>query len=503
MSKGSELTLHKIKAAFEEKITKSSVRSIRYIALYEAVKKCIVNRDIPQGWTIPSTREISKELHISRSSVLKSYELLVLEKLIISKPGSGYSTQPIMPESQVSDYKTQDRSHLVYPEISETGRAYHQNISIINRDKSDHVAFRPGLPPLDVFPINRWKNLINSYWRHVKISGLGYSQTSGLQELKQSICNYLNVSRNIHCSPEQMVIVSGSLQSLYLISNTLIDPGDQVVVENPVFPNVHSVFKSSRAEIVPISLDSQGIDVEGLSKMAAVSPKLIHVTPSNHYPMGVKMTLERREELLQYASKNGALVIENDYEHEIANQNGFVPSLYALDQEDRTIYMGTFNRILHPSIRLGYMVVPKYLKPIVESLQEHSHRFVPPSLQVVMSQFIEKNYLYQHIEQSIKTAKDRFNFFEKEFKTHIKELTLQEVDFASFHRVAFFNERTSPAEEAAFINKLERRGIKVLALSKCYIGEPFQTGLIFGYSAPRSAQIGQKLEIIGRIPVKE
>ncbi len=502
MGKNSQLALQRISTNYLKENSRLEERKSVYNVLYEAIKNCITAMELPHGWLLPSTRELAEHLKLSRTTILRAYELLLLEKLIISRPGSGYSTN-YLPEQEFIDKPTTPAAQtFIYPKISEKGASYYQNISLINRDKTDEIAFRPGLPPLDAFPINRWKNLINMYWRHVKTSGLGYSQSSGLKELKKAICSYLNVSRNIKCHPDQIVIVSGSLQSLYLIANTLINPGDDVVVENPLFPNVHSVFKSSRAAITPIALDHEGINITHLEVKAEFQPKLIHVTPSNHYPLGIKMSLNRRKDLLEYANKTGALIIENDYEHEIANLGDSTTTIYSLDSQDRTIYMGTFNRLLHPSIRLGYMIVPRYLKPVVEALQEHSHRFVPPSMQVVMQQFIEKNYLYQHINQCIEIAQERYQLFKEEFARHVKYMTLEEKPFSSFHIIAKFNSEITQKEELAFLDKLQNHGIKALSLSKCYIGDHYNTGLILGYSAARPSIIRQKIQIMGGLSVR-
>ncbi len=500
MKTNNKFALERIVHNFQQFLDKSEQHGSKYVLLYTAIKSCILEMELPFGWTIPSSRVLSQRLDLSRTTILKAYELLVLEKLIVAKPGSGYSTNYQQEEKSILQKTlSQEHSAFLYPSISENGKSYFTNIALINRDKNDHVAFRPGLPPLDIFPINRWKNLLNVYWRHVKSSGLGYSQSSGLEELKKAVCSYLNVSRNIKCQADQIVIVSGSLQSLYLIANTLINPDDAVFVENPVFPNVHSVFKSSRAKVVPIGLDAQGIKIDEMGDIQNIQPKVIHVTPSNQYPLGIKMSLERRKELLEYAAQQGSLIIENDYEHEIGNVQEFTPTIFSLDNQDRTIYMGTFNRILHPSMRLGYMLVPRYLKPVVQALQEHSHRFVPPSMQMVMQQFIEKNYLYQHIENCINTAKERWDLFDVEFEKHVKHMTLQKIKFASFHRLAFFSRSVSPKEELEIIEKLSVAGIKALSLSKCYVGTPQQTGLIFGYSAVRPTVIKQKVQIMGSI----
>jgi GntR family transcriptional regulator/MocR family aminotransferase len=466
----------------------------KYIVLYRAIKECILKKELPNNWLLPSTRMLAQELNLSRTTINKSYELLQLEKLIESKLGSGNRISYEDSILKVQDTTTKGAENKVlYPSISEKGMSYLKNISLINRLPNNNLAFRPGLPPLDVFPVNQWKKLLNTYWRHIKSSGLSYSQSTGLEELKKSISNYLNVSRNIKCNYEQIVIVSGSLQSLYLIANTLINKSDAVVLENPIFPNVHSVFKSSQAKLIPVSLDKEGLSVKELETLR-VAPKLIHLTPSNHYPTGIKMSLKRRQEVLQWASKKNALIIENDYENEIANTEETVPAIFSLDTEDRTIYMGTFNRLLHPSIRLAYVIIPKYLIPAVQALQEHSHRFVSPSIQVVMNQFIEKNYLYQHIKTAMEVARERHDLFKTEFKKISKKMYLQEKPFSSFHVLALFNEDVTVGEETHVIENLKSINISAFSLSKCYIGEPLQKGIILGYGSVRPSIIKKKIK---------
>jgi GntR family transcriptional regulator/MocR family aminotransferase len=466
----------------------------KYIVVYRAIKKCILNTELPNDWIIPSTRVLADELNVSRTTVIKAYELLLLEKIIISKLGSGYKVNYDNSEAIKINTKLTKHDSELYPPISDKGQSYLNNISLINRLPNNNLAFRPGLPPIDAFPINQWKKLLNTYWRYVKSSGLGYSQSTGLKELKKSISNYLNVSRNVKTNYEQIVIVSGSLQSLYLISNTVLEIGDTVVLENPLFPNVHSVFKSSKANLIGIELDNEGIDINELNNLEIKNPKLIHVTPSNHYPLGTKMSLNRRLEVLKWASQKKALIIENDYENEIANTLDTTPTIYSLDTEDRTIYIGTFNRLLHPSIRLGYMIVPKYLTQVIEALQEHSHRFISPSIQIVMNQFIEKNYLYQHIKNCIEVAKIRHDIFIEEFEKECKSMYIQRKPFSSFHLVAFFKEKVSEEYEKEIIAKLNEHKISVFSLSKCYLDKSKKHGLILGYAAIRTNLIKKEIK---------
>lgn len=493
MNTNYKFTLDLFKKSLDKEQQKDKAN--KYILLYRAIKGCILDIEIPNHWVLPSTRYLSENLGLSRTTIIKSYELLLLEKLISSKTGSGYRVNFEGKEAQKDEFKKDLFNTDIYPKLSSKGISFLNNVSLINRSPGASLAFRPGLPPIDIFPVNQWKNLLNTYWRHVKSSTLSYARSTGIDPLKKSICSYLNVSRNIKCEHSQVVIVSGSLQSLYLISSVLIDKGDNVILENPAFPNVHSIFKSAQANLLPISLDDQGIDLKKINELNHLNPKLVHVTPSNHYPLGVKMSLKRRKELLHWASANTSLIIENDYENEIANYKENIPSIFSLDNEDRTIYMGTFNRLLHPSIRLGYMVVPKYLIGAVEALQEHSHRFVAPSIQVVMNQFIERNYLYMHIKNIIEVAQERQEVFLSEFNKS-KFMTIKNQDFNSLHLVANFNKDISDKDEAVIIQKLKEVQITSHSLSKCFIGNKKQQGLILGYSSIRSNEIERKVKKI-------
>lgn len=491
-------TFERIKKSLDEK--QKSTNKNKYITLYKAIKDCIKRIELPHESSLPSTRLLASELGFSRTTVLKSYELLQLEKLILSKTGSGYKVNYDISDKKDSETSEKPIDADLYPEISSQGKSFLTIFSEYNRSMGVSVAFRPGLPPLDIFHINQWKNLLNSYWRFVKSSSLSYERSTGIDPLKKSISNYLNISRNIKCDYKQIMVVSGSLQSLYLIGNVLLNKGDNAIIEDPAFPNVYFLFKSIQANLLPVTLDESGINIQKMNELNHLNPKLVHVTPSNHYPLGTRMSLSRRKELLDWASKNKAFIIENDYENEVANHDHKIPTIYSLDNEDRTIYMGTFNRLLHPSIRLGYMIVPKYLIKAVEALQEFSHRFVAPSVQMVMSEFIERNYLYQHLKNVIDAAQERQALFLSEFNKS-NNLVIHNQTFSSLHIVANFRKTISQKEEALIIKKLQEAEITTHALSKCYIKDQSQHGLILGFASVRPGilekKVKQLVDIIG------
>ncbi len=461
-----------------------------YQRIYILIKDAILNNDIPEGSVLPPTRTLAKELKVSRSTILKSYELLLIEGFIESMVGSGHRVKGINTESVKPNPESFGK--FGYPDLSETGKSFQKNVLLINNTDDTGIAFRPGLPPLDIFPVNQWKNLTNLYWRHIKSSALTYSASSGSDQLKKTLANYLNFSRNIKCDPRQIIIVSGSLQSLYLIGNIVLNPGDYMTMESPTFPNVISIFKGLRSNIQTISLDQEGLKVSELTKHGHIQSKLLHTVPSCHYPTGVRMSLDRRLELLKWANEHKTIIIENDYEHEVNNYKDFIPSLFSLDKEQRTIFLGTFNRLLHPSIRVGYMVVPFYLLDAMEALLKHSHRFVPSSIQVVLKEFIEKNYLYNHVKNVIEVAEERKIIFAETFNECFgKSITLdQDSNIRSLHLLARLNDHFQDKE---IIAEFAKSNIVVHSYSKCFAGIHDEQGLIFGYSSVRGPFIKQKL----------
>lgn len=484
--------LSKISRAYFSLEEKSSKRKSKYFRLYEAIRDCILRADLPAEIQLTPSRQLSEALELSRSTVLKAYELLNLEGYIYAQQGSGYTIKAI--DAPLIDHQAEVDTAIDYPDLSEVAKAFMKNVGNLNTTDDKSVGFRPGLPPLDIFPVNQWKNLANSYWRYIKSSALSYSPSSGNDQLKRSIASYLNLSRGVKCEPSQIIIVSGSLQSLYLLGSVLMDPGDTILLENPTFPNVKSIFSSLRANMIGVPVDADGIRLEEMDSPRHRQAKLIHLTPSNHYPNGVRMSMQRREEILEFANQNNAFIIENDYEHEVNNfsRSQSLPSLFDLDQHSRTVFLGTFNRLLHPSIRLGYMVLPPYLVEAVEALLKHSHRFVAPSIQVVLNQFIEKKFIYSHIKKVVETADQRKQAFLETYQELLgDQYPIQLTDIRSLHLLTHIPEGLIDQQ---ICQKMARSNILLHAYSKCFVGEAVDQGLIFGYSSVRPVNARKKLE---------
>ena len=461
-----------------------------YKKLFESIKKLITNGSIPYKTKLPPSRKLAKKLDISRSTIIKVYDLLTFERFISAKKGSSYIVC-YKKENKSDKELIKDKKHK-YPKISKRAKLFEQyrHFSTDNFTKNN-VAFRPGLPPLDIFPINTWKNLSNAYWKQATPTNLSYAPSEGLDILRINIANYLKVYRDIDCNYSQIVIVSGSLHSLYLIGNSLIDTNDKVIMENPTYPRAYNLFKSLKANVIPCEVDKNGIRIDTISNDSKT--KLIYTTPSNQYPLGIKMSNNRRLEVLEWASKNNSLIIEDDYDHEFSNWKNPIPSIYSLDNEERVIYQGTFNKLVHPSLRLGYMIVPKYLINPIKSIYEQSSRFVPVSTQSILNNFITSGHLNNHIRNVIETSKERKKLFINQTK--------RTFEFSKKNSgLHIIGEIKNNLKDVYSHNLLLKNNVIAYPLSNYYINNKNEEqGLIMGYSSVNNKVMKEKTDLINNL----
>jgi GntR family transcriptional regulator/MocR family aminotransferase len=459
-----------------------------YINLFNSLKNAIINNTFQEHTKLPPTRVLAKDLEISRSTVIKAYELLVLDNYVKCINGSGYYVSSHKNTKIHFNLKSLN-SFKHYPNISKKGKAFQKNIHLINNTQSNsEIAFKPGIPPLDIFPITQWKNLSNSYWGGIKSSELSYSKSIGLQSLRENISNYLKIYRNITCNASEIIITTGSLHSLYLIGNALIDKGDQVLMEHITYPHAYRLFKSLGAKISQIDTNNDERPIGDLKNNLA---KFIYTIPSNQNFLGIKLSMSKREELLEWASINGALIIEDDYEHEFSNWNKPIASIYSLDRQERVIYLGTFNKLLHPSIRLGYMIVPNYLQNTILNIIEQSNRFVSPELQNVMSMFIEKDYLNRHIRNVVAVAQERKELFVEHFISNFGDEIVLDSSSTGLNILGKFKDPNINDKDVS--EYLKQKGIITNPLSKYYISKPNDNGLVMGYSCVNNKLIKESI----------
>ncbi|WP_175288741.1 PLP-dependent aminotransferase family protein [Flagellimonas eckloniae] len=465
-----------------------------YVKLSNSFINAINKKKLVQGYQLPPTRLLAQDMGLSRSTVVKAYEILCLENYVYSVQGSGFYVNDIRNKKIKYSLRTQKEA-TKYPDISKRATQFSANVTLMNRGHERGIAFRPGLPPLDVFPVRQWQKLTNNYWRDIKYSDMSYKHTLGLDCLRKNIADYLKLYRNIQCDYSQIIIVTGSLHSLSIIGDLLINADDEVVVENPTYANALAVFKSLKARVIPTQIDSEGLSISSLDKVKLKKGKLIYTTPSNQYPTGVQMSLKRRLELLDWAKENKMMIIEDDYDNEFSNWESPITSIFGLDKGHRVFYQGTFNKILHPSIRLGYLIAPPHFVDSIKAMFEQSFRFISPVTQKVMSDFIEKDYINQHLRKVIQVVNERKLFFVDQFQNLFdKNIKIQPAN-QGLHLMARLPDDMNDIE---ITKVLMDDGIVSFPYSKYFLRNEKEKGLVMGFSSVSKPVIKQKLEKMSR-----
>jgi GntR family transcriptional regulator/MocR family aminotransferase len=326
----------------------------RYRQIYRQIRDAILERRLQAGERLPSSRTFAAESAIARKTVEEAYAQLEGEGYIVRRAGSGSFVAEIASvERKRGDVRLAGRRAL-----SKRGRGIAATTACV--EPTSVRAFAAGLPALDAFPIELWQRLVARHARRIDLSSLVYADPAGLPALREAIAAYLGHARGVRCDASQVVIVSSSQQALDLIARLTIDPDDEAWIENPSYPGARAALVASGAKLVPVRVDDDGLDVaHGIEQSARA--RVAYVTPSHQYPLGKTMSLERRLALLDWARRAEAWVVEDDYDSEFRYDGRPVPAIQGLDSAGRVIYVGTFTKVLYPSLRLAYLVLPSDL----------------------------------------------------------------------------------------------------------------------------------------------
>lgn len=370
--------------------------------LYAAIKTAILNGQINPGMQLPPSREFAQALGVSRQTVLNAYSQLTAEGYFSGTVGKGTFVSDKLSIQAVAGKRVSGNpsSPVLRPLriLSSRGQRYMDPQTRLNVQQGAPRAFRTGMPAVEAFPFDVWARLEARRWRRPG-HALGYSDPAGHAPLRELIAAHLRASRGVQCVAEQIIITSGSQQSLFLIASLLLAPNDPVWVENPGYRGASSVLHATGAQICPVMVDQQGLCVtEGAKKFPEAA--LVYVTPSHQYPLGVVMSLQRRLELLAWAADKKAWVVEDDYDSEYRYTGPLLASLQSLDKVGSVIYIGTLSKLLFPGLRLGYLVSPA---PLVDAftrakaLMDRHTAIIP---QIVLADFIAEGHFSRHIKRT-------------------------------------------------------------------------------------------------------
>ncbi len=367
--------------------------------IYDAYRAAIVAASLRPGQRIPSTRVLASELGVSRFPVVNAYAQLLAEGYFESRVGAGTVVSSSLPEQFTSSESIGTRSAA-----SRSGsRPFARRVSNLPRRQvqpwmQGWGPFRVGQVAFDHFPLQVWSNLVARHSRSMDAKTFHYGELIGSQRLRETVASYLRTARSLHCEAEQVMIVSGSQQALEITARVLLDPGSNVWVEEPGYGLARDAFALNGCDLVPVPVDDDGLNVAAAIKLCRKA-RAAFVTPSHQFPLGVTMGAARRLQLLEWAQNTGSWIIEDDYDSEYRYESLPIASLQGLDSNDRVIYIGTFSKVLFPSLRLGYIVIPSDLVDRFVSTRCVMDLGSPSFYQNVLADFIGEGHFARHIRR--------------------------------------------------------------------------------------------------------
>ena len=381
--------------------------------LYEELRRAILSCRLKPGERVPSTRALAVSLGVSRATVTLGYEQLIAEGYLEAVTGSGtrvcvqlpdelLKTSPINSVGEASFSIRQIGSPTSHDSqkvlLSQYGRTLNDSAPLEAVEPEAPINFKTGRPALEEFPMSEWRRLLMRHCRTDRAALLDYAPDfRGDPKLRQAICSYLGRARAVNCTADQIIVINGSQQAIDLVTKLLIDRGDTVAVEEPGYLGARRAFLAQGARLLPVPVDENGVIAERLPVKSKA--KLIYVTPSHQFPTGAVLPLNRRLELLKWAERTGAMIIEDDYDSEFRYDSRPIPALQGLSDGNHVVYVGTFSKVLFPALRIGYAVVPETMSGVFARARWIADRQTPTLEQRALADFIAEGHLERHLRR--------------------------------------------------------------------------------------------------------
>lgn len=460
--------------------------------LYTALREEIVGGRLQPGSRLLSSRRMADQLGLSRGTVVTALEQLQAEGYLEGRAGAGVFVSAdaamLTPSSRRSasaaGVQASPRRHL----SSQAARI----TPFLRFGPGPRRAFRCHLPALDLFPLSLWARIANQRLRGATWRLLVGCGPMGYEPLRQVLCDHLYRARGIQCAPEQVAIVSGVQEALDCLTRLMVNPGDRVCMEDPGYPGARRVFDMAGARVTSVPVDREGMRVP--ERVAGI--RLAYVTPSHQFPLGVTMSLGRRLQLLEWARRTGALVVEDDYDSEYRYEGTPLPALQGLDRHGVVAATGSFSKVLFPALRLGFLVVPPALVDRLTALLSVCGPHPPVAEQAVLCDFIAGGHFHRHVRRMRQVYGQRLQALQAAVRTHLAgRLELSPIE-AGLQTAGLLTAGLSSDGVAA---AAAADGIDVTPLTR-YARRPLDVdGLLLGFAAVQEDEIAQGVEQLARV----
>lgn len=464
-----------------------------YRWLYEELRRAILAGRLQPGARLPATRDLARQYSLSRPTIVSAFEQLRSEGYVDGKIGSGTYVSQVLPEqllhagSTRSSTKT-SRRHI---RLSTYARRLH---SYSRTPPRPIRAFRANLPALDQFPTTLWAQVAARRLRQVSTGLLAGGEALGFRPLREAVSEYLNTSRGVKCSAEQVLIISGVQQALDHAAHLLIDPGDPIWMEEPGYPGAVAAFRAVGAEICPVPVDTEGLNLE-VGQKRCPKPRVVYVTPAHQFPLGVIMSLRRRLSLLEWARGARAIILEDDYDSEYRYSGRPIPALQGLDRSQSVIFAGSFSDVLFPALRLGYMVLPPDLVEIFAAAEAVSTHHPPLIDQAILCDFIREGHFARHVRRMRELYAERLGVFTEAVERRLKGVLEIPPIEAGLRTVGWL--RGMSAERVA--KAAAQQNVEVIPLSRYAFGKSRRNGLVLGFAAVDGRELRRGVDRLAEV----
>ena len=472
-----------------------------YLQVYRALRQAILEGRLPPGDRLPATRALARELGLSRNVVLLAYDQLYAEGYVEGRVGAGTFVAPELPETLLEAPRPPSHASTpAAPRFSEFGK---RALAL------DPAARRRGTPPPEAHLVydfqygelapdgrilNQWRRLLG---RLAVDLDLNYAPAAGRPRLRKELAEYVRRNRGITCEPDQVVVVNGSQQALTLATRLLLDPGDRVLIEDPHYQGARQIFLAAGAELVRGPVDSEGLCLED-APVEAETARLAYVTPSHQFPSGAVLPLARRLELLEWADRADAYIVEDDYDSEYRYEGRPVEAVYGLDQRGRTLYVGTLSKVLFPALRLGFMVLPEPLVQPFTAAKWLADRQSPSLEQEVLAQLIADGHFESHLRrmrsQNSRRRQALLEALDRDLGSGV-EITGTN---AGVHLLVWLND-LAPERTDELVVRAAEEGIGLYSIAPYFLEAPPRAGLLMGYASLEPDEIQQGVARLGRV----
>jgi len=452
--------------------------------IHDAMRRAILDGRLRPGQRVPATRALAVELGVSRLPVLTAYGQLLHEGYLEGRAGSGTFVGAALPDD------------LLKPPASAAAPARRAARPPLRaRDDGGLGPFRTSLPALDEFPHAAWARLVARHAHALTHAQMAYGDPAGEVPLRLAIADHLRTARAVRCEAEQVVVVSGSQAAVRLAGAVLLGRGDRVAMEEPGYPLAGAALRASGAELVPVPVDGEGMRVASLRRRGA-RVRAAYVTPSHQYPLGVSMTAARRFELLEWAYRNDAWVLEDDYDSEYRYVSRPLGALQGMDAHERVVYVGTFSKVLFPALRVGYLVVPPSLRQRFVDARETFDLMSPTLYQLALAEFLRDGHFARHLRRMRGVYLKRRDALLAGLARHCGDrLTVLNAD-AGLHVAVLL---APGLDDEDVVRRVAARGLTATALSSCHAGPARRSGLLLGFGGSTERRLLEATRVLGEV----